>query len=145
MPFLLYSNECLITYNHFQFFVLIKFTIQHISNFGLIYCCISKLKLSNRIFGDKSLFFHDSPNTAFTLMHRPGIARVVSNKIVLDGTTIEEVKNYHRDTLILAVKEANKKYNDYMLMKEREETNRIQKEQQHYSNVLKHANDIEFD
>ncbi|GIN27212.1 MULTISPECIES: toll/interleukin-1 receptor domain-containing protein [Bacillus] len=81
----------------------------------------------------------------FTLMHRPGIARVVSNKIVLDGTTIEEVKNYHRDTLILAVKEANKKYNEYMLMKEREETNRIQKEQQHYSNVIKHANEIEFD
>lgn len=81
----------------------------------------------------------------FTLMHRPGIARVVSNKIILDGTTIEEVKNYHRDTLILAVNEANKKYNEFLLNKERAEANNRQKEQEHYSNVIRHASEINFD
>lgn len=81
----------------------------------------------------------------FTLMHRPGIAKVVSNKIILDGTTIEEVKQYHRDTLILAVNEANKKYNEYKLAKETEEATRIKNEQQHYSNVLKQASEIDFD
>ena len=41
-------------------------------------------------------------------MHRPGIASVYGNKIVLDGTTIEEVEKYHKDTLKLAVGVANK-------------------------------------
>ncbi len=35
----------------------------------------------------------------FTSMHRPGIANVIGNTIVLDGTTLEEVEKYHRDTL----------------------------------------------
>ena len=43
----------------------------------------------------------------FTSIHRPGIARVESDKIILDGTTIEEVKQYHRDTLILCVEKTN--------------------------------------
>ncbi len=40
-------------------------------------------------------------------MHRPGIARVEGDHIVLDGTTIEEVEKYHLDTLKLAVNRAN--------------------------------------
>ena len=39
----------------------------------------------------------------FTTMHRPGIASVYGNKIVLDGTTMEEVRDYHRETLLLCV------------------------------------------
>jgi hypothetical protein len=48
----------------------------------------------------------NSPPT-FTSMHRPGIASVHSNKIILDGTDIEEVEKYHKDTLKIAVKVAN--------------------------------------
>jgi hypothetical protein len=44
----------------------------------------------------------------FTSMHRPGIASVYGNKIILDGTDIEEVEKYHKDTLKLAVEVANK-------------------------------------
>ena len=40
-------------------------------------------------------------------MHRPGIASVIGSKIFLDGTTIDEVKDYHKETLILCVKKAN--------------------------------------
>jgi hypothetical protein len=43
----------------------------------------------------------------FTSMHRPDIARVEGDKIVLDGTTIEEVERYHLETLKLAIKRAN--------------------------------------
>jgi hypothetical protein len=43
----------------------------------------------------------------FTSMHRPGIARVEGDKIILDGTTIEEVERYHLETLKLAIKRAN--------------------------------------
>lgn len=50
---------------------------------------------------------------SFTSMHRPGIARVESDKIILDGTTIEEVKQYHRDTLILCVEKTNEEEKQY--------------------------------
>ena len=40
-------------------------------------------------------------------MHRPGIASVIGSKIFLDGTTIDEVKDYHKEALILCVKKAN--------------------------------------
>jgi len=45
-------------------------------------------------------------------MHRPGIARVSGDKVYLDGTTIEEVQKYHRDTLVLALEETNRLYGD---------------------------------
>lgn len=43
----------------------------------------------------------------FTSMHRPDIARIDGDKIILDGTTIEEVEKYHLETLKLAIKQAN--------------------------------------
>jgi hypothetical protein len=43
----------------------------------------------------------------FTSMHRPGIARIQGDCIILDGTTIEEVRDTHRATLVLCVEDAN--------------------------------------
>lgn len=48
----------------------------------------------------------------FTSMHRPGIASVYGDKVVVNGTTVDEVEKYHRDTLILAAEEANKGYTE---------------------------------
>lgn len=80
----------------------------------------------------------------FSTMHRPGIAFVYGDEIILDGTTIEEVRDYHRDTLLLCVDEANKaekKYRDEAKRKkEREELQR----NQHYENVRDIAEDITF-
>ena len=45
---------------------------------------------------------------SFTTMHRPGIAHARGNRIVLNGTTIDEVQSVHRETLILCVKETNR-------------------------------------
>jgi hypothetical protein len=44
----------------------------------------------------------------FTTMHRPGIARVSGDRVILDGTTIEEVRDYHARTLALVVAETNR-------------------------------------
>lgn len=49
----------------------------------------------------------------FTTMHRPGIARVSDSVVTLDGTTIDEVERYHRDTLQLAVEETNRQYREW--------------------------------
>ncbi|MGA2408352.1 MAG: toll/interleukin-1 receptor domain-containing protein [Bacteroidales bacterium] len=80
----------------------------------------------------------------WTGMHRPGIGYVIGNKIILDGTTIEEVKKYHKDTLKLVVESVNKRYKEIILQeklkKEREEKERIN----HRNNIKNIADDIEF-
>jgi hypothetical protein len=54
-------------------------------------------------------FFVDAWNRPpkATSMHRPGIAHVVGDTIILDSTTIEEVERYHLKTLKLAIERAN--------------------------------------
>jgi len=42
-----------------------------------------------------------------TSVYRPGIASVSGDRVVLGGTTIEEVRRYHAETLRLAVDAAN--------------------------------------
>lgn len=43
----------------------------------------------------------------FTTMHRPGIASLSGDRIILDGTTVEEVERYHAATLRLVIPEVN--------------------------------------
>ena len=80
----------------------------------------------------------------FTLMHRSSIARVVGHKIILDGTTIEEVKEYHRDTLKLCVEKANQ--DEQMIL----EKQRIKQEKEnerianHYDKIAQFSEDITF-
>lgn len=80
----------------------------------------------------------------FSTMHRFGIASIYGDKIILDGTTIEEVRDYHRDTLLLCVDEANKR--EAAIIKEeniRQEKERNRKNQ-HYNNVNNIISDIDF-
>jgi flagellar hook-associated protein FlgK len=46
-------------------------------------------------------------------MHRPGIASVYGSTVTLNGTTIDEVERYHRDTLQLAITETNRQYREW--------------------------------
>jgi hypothetical protein len=81
----------------------------------------------------------------YTTMHRPGIASVVGETVVLDGTTLEEVEGYHRKTLMLATKEANRLYEE---MERREEERRRQEKEradQHRRSVEQAAKRIQFD
>lgn len=45
----------------------------------------------------------------FSSMHRPGIGSVVGDRIVLDGTTLEELEEYHMDTLKGVLDEVNRR------------------------------------
>ncbi len=83
--------------------------------------------------------------SSYSLMHRPGIASVVGDTIVLDGTTLDEVKRYHRDTLNLALAAANRQYNELQanrLAAAERERARIEA---HRADVAKQAGDISFD
>lgn len=77
-------------------------------------------------------------------MHRFGKAKVVGNRIILDGTTIDEVKKYHRDTLVMCVDDANE---EYKKIEERKlELEQIEKNQknQFKKAINKKIQDIEF-
>ena len=48
----------------------------------------------------------DNP-PSFSTMHRPGIGSVIGDRIVLDGTTVEEIEKFHRETLRVVVARVN--------------------------------------
>jgi hypothetical protein len=90
------------------------------------------------------LHFWDRP-PRYTSMHRPGIASVVGDRAILDGTTIDEVKKYHRDTLILACEEANKAYSDFLAKRAAQEERERKRREGHKRTVEDIAKQISFD
>jgi hypothetical protein len=92
-------------------------------------------------------FFIESWNLppSFSSMHRPGIASVLGDKIILDGTTLEEVEEHHKETLLLAVREANRKYSELLVRREREEQQKADRVQKHREVVQEKAKRIKFD
>ena len=81
----------------------------------------------------------------FTSMHRPGIARASGDRINLNGTTIEEVQQYHRDTLVLCVKETNRLVDEFNENKRREEEAQKSASRDHKAHVRDTAQKIQFD
>jgi len=67
----------------------------------------------------------DQPPT-FTAMHRRGIARVSGDRVVLDGTTMDEVERVHLATLKLVVQLTNQQHGQLV---ERESARRAAAEQ----------------
>jgi hypothetical protein len=80
-----------------------------------------------------------------TTMHRPGIARVVDSKIILDGTTMDEVKNYHRETLSWCVRKANEEEARVLERRRQGEERQRQQTAQHRAAVEKIASELDFD
>lgn len=81
----------------------------------------------------------------FTSMHRPGIASVFGNKIILDGTDIEEVEKYHKDTLKLAVEVANNTLKEIKIKKRQKEEFERQKAEEHKNKLGDISKRINFD
>lgn len=80
----------------------------------------------------------------FTTMHRPGIASIIGDAVILDDTTIEEVKDYHRDTLVLVVQETNKQYKEFARQRQKSIEQEQEQLRMHKRNVDDIANQIEF-
>jgi hypothetical protein len=81
----------------------------------------------------------------FTMMHSPGIARVIGDRIILDGTTMEEVEQYHLETLKLAVAQANERLAEYEKAKQRQAEIEAQQRKQHEGDVQNVAGRLKFD
>lgn len=80
----------------------------------------------------------------FSTMHRPGIASVSGDKIILNGTTIEEVRDYHRETLLLCVDAANKEGKEIFDAEQRKKEQEQALKLKHYNNVSDIAGKITF-
>ena len=81
----------------------------------------------------------------FNSMHRRGIASVHGSKIILCGTTIDELKINHRKTLILCVEEANRLEKEILDRELRQQEIRQQKMEAHRKKVKEQSEDISFD
>lgn len=81
----------------------------------------------------------------FSTMHRPGIAHVSGDTIVLDGTTLDELEQYHARTLRLCVDKVNEAEAEHLdrarAAQERDEAAR----REHEHKVDEIANRLKFD
>jgi hypothetical protein len=78
-------------------------------------------------------------------MHRPGIARIEGDRIILDGTTVEEVEKTHRDTLKVVLDKVNQDVAEHEARLRREEQRRADELRQHKQSVEDAAKKISFD
>lgn len=81
----------------------------------------------------------------YTTMHRAKIGRVVGDTIVLDGTTIEEVRDYHARTLRLVVEETNRRADEVERREAEARGRREAATAEHDRNVRDIGKDIRFD
>ena len=78
-------------------------------------------------------------------MHRPGIAKVSGDRVLLDGTTIDEVEKYHRETLLVVLDRVNQLMSEHEERKRQKAEAEQQRRQQHEAGVSDVAQRIKFD
>jgi hypothetical protein len=78
-------------------------------------------------------------------MHRPGIASASGDCIILDGTTIEEVRDYHARTLALVVAQLNEAQARYEAEARTYAQRAAEQRSNHEDNVRSVADDIRFE
>ena len=78
-------------------------------------------------------------------MHRPGIASVSIDKVILDGTTMGEVLDTHRDTLVLALGVANREVEVWERQKFEREQEQLRQKQERERQMRDAAEQIKFD
>lgn len=71
----------------------------------------------------------------WTTMHRPGIGSVVGRTFVLDGTTLEEVEQYHLETLGYALTATNDRYEEIARQKRAQEQAAAAAQREHEGRV----------
>lgn len=81
----------------------------------------------------------------FTTMHRSGIARVSGDKLVLDGTTVDEVAAYHAATLKAVVERFNAEAAAAAKREQRASQASAEREKAHRRHVDDVASEIRFE
>ena len=81
----------------------------------------------------------------YTTSHRPGIAEVRGDRIILTRTTMEELRDVHRNTLKLAVDLANAQAAELVQERRAASDTARQQADDHRTNVREVADDMNFD
>jgi TIR domain len=81
----------------------------------------------------------------YSTRHRPGIARIEGDRIILDGTTVDEVAEVHRDTLKLVVAKVNQDIEEWESRRRRAAEAEAARLRQHRQEVGDAAKRISFD
>ncbi len=82
---------------------------------------------------------------SLTTKHRPGIASVQGARIILNGTTIDEIRKYHRTTLISCINAANRREREIHEIQRQENESLSRKIASHRKEVEDVAADLSFD
>jgi hypothetical protein len=82
---------------------------------------------------------------SYRTLHRPKIARVARDRIILDGTTVEEVAEVHRDTLKVVVAKVNQDIENWERAQHRAAEEEAERQRLHRQAVLDAAKKISFD
>jgi hypothetical protein len=77
--------------------------------------------------------------------HRPGIARVIGDCIVLNGTTVEEVRDIHAKTLKLAVEATNEQATAIAQRQRMENEAAMKESAEHKAKLEEVAAEVNFD
>jgi TIR domain len=81
----------------------------------------------------------------FTTMHRSGIASVSGDRIVLNGTTMDEVERYHAETLRLVVEVTNKDRRALVEQQDHQRETEIARTAEHQRSVGEITERLRFD
>lgn len=81
----------------------------------------------------------------FTTMHRPGIASVSGDCVILDGTTVEEIERYHAETLRHVIPEVNRRVAEHEAREQRRRELGEEQRRLHDESVRDRAGRITFD
>jgi hypothetical protein len=82
---------------------------------------------------------------SYTTRHRPKIARVAGDRIILDGTTVEEIAEIHRDTLKVVVAKVNQDIENWERAQHRAAEEEAERQRLRRQAVLDAAKKISFD
>ncbi len=82
---------------------------------------------------------------AYDTWHRPGILSVRGDQAILDGTTIEEIRDHHRETLRLVIEKTNREYREIAQRQRAQEEREGQERDAHRRSVREQARDLSFD
>ncbi len=82
---------------------------------------------------------------SYTTRHRPKIARVAGDRIILDRTTVEEVAEIHRDTLKVVVAKVNQDIENWERTQHRAAEEEAERQRLHRQAVLDAAKKVSFD
>jgi sRNA-binding protein len=81
----------------------------------------------------------------FTTMHRPGIARVSGDTVILDGTTMEELERYHVDTLRHVIAKVNTDVAAHEAREQERAVREAERARQHDETVRKVSERLSFE